>query len=126
LENGNKISVYTEDYCNKSYKRGNTKIILIDNEDNETIEKEWFGFHGLVEVEDIMYFYFPWADFELDQDFYSENFNKDNVESMFGIIDYKGIYPYDVLACEVACYRFKLKINSLGKSFLNVISYMYS
>lgn len=126
LENGNRIYIYTEDYINKSYKRGITKIILINDKENETVEKEWFGFHGPVDIEDIIYFYFPWADFEIDYDFYSENFDEENVKSMFGIINYNEIYPYDILTGEVACYRFRLGINSLGKSFLNVMSYIYS
>jgi len=126
LMDGNNISVYTEDYINKSLKRGITKIILIDKEENETIEKEWFGFHGLVEIEDIMDYYFPWADYETDYDFYSMNFDEMNVKFIMGFIDYDNIYPYEILGNEIACYRLNLKLNSLGKSFLEVMSYIYS
>ncbi|MBN1216050.1 MAG: DUF4365 domain-containing protein [Candidatus Lokiarchaeota archaeon] len=126
LKQGNNISVYTEDYINKSYKRGITKIILTDKNENEIIERDWFGFHGLLEIEDIMDHYFPWADYELDHDFYEINFDEPSIKSILGFIDYDDIYPYEILGSEIACYRFKLELNSLGKSFLEVMSYIYS
>lgn len=126
LMEGNSISIYIEDYINKSYKRGIIKIILIDKCENETIEKEWFGFHGLLGIEDILGYSFPWADYNIDYDFYEINFDREDVESVMGFVDFDDIYPYEIISNEIACYRLSLQLNSLGKSFYEIMYYLYS
>ena len=126
LKAGNYVSVDIEEWINKSFGRGNIKIILYDESRDETVEKEWFAFYGPgVKVDDMMMDLFPWAEYEIDADFYDENFDKECVENYYGILDYENIYPYTVIAGEIGYYRFSLKLNKLGDSFLTVQDFVF-
>lgn len=125
LKSGESISVDIEEWFNKSYGRGNIKIILYDESRNEIIEKEWFAFYGVgIKADDVLADLFPWAEYDLDYEFYDDNLDKECVESYYGKLNYNDIYPYTVVAGEIAYYRFSLKLNKLGNGFLKVQDYI--
>ena len=125
LLDGGTINIYTEEWINKTLGRGIFKVILIDAGGKEEVAKEWFTYY-LGTLEQALSSYFPWADFEVDEGFYDWNFDEDSVYAMYSedYIEQKEIYPYEVKENEVAAYRINLVLNSLGKSFIEVLKYL--
>lgn len=124
INNGGKVNLYAQEWHNKSMGRGPFKIILIDKNGNEDIVREWKRFYTY-RLEDLVEKNFPWADIEIDQDFYNENFHN----SYYDVYNdsYKlthKIYPYKVLSGEVSEYRINLKLNKIGKAFIDLEEYL--
>tara|TARA_R100000935_G_scaffold53874_1_gene82067 strand:- start:19 stop:891 length:873 start_codon:yes stop_codon:yes gene_type:complete len=124
IRDGGKINIYTEEWHNKSLGRGPFKVILIDEDGNENYVREWSSFYTY-KLDELIQKYFPWADFGIDFEFYEENF-EDSVFEIYsqGWLDTHKIYPYKVLSGEVGEYRINLKLNKIGKSFLELEEYL--
>ncbi|MCE3228297.1 MAG: hypothetical protein K0S32_2848 [Bacteroidetes bacterium] len=122
IQKGEKIIVYTEEWLNKTLGRGPFKVIVNTN-GKDVITREWMTFY-LGGLENILTHYFPWANIEVDNDYYDVYFD-DSVYSMFSdSVTENDFYPYEVQASEVAYYRLNLKLNELGKSFLKILDYI--
>jgi len=124
IYNGGKLNVFTQEWHNKSLGRGPFQIILIDKNGDEKIVREWTKFYTY-SVEKLIEKTFPWADIEIDEDFYGANFD----ESYYDVYTdmYKSvskIYPYNVLSGEVSEYRINLKLNKVGRAFLDLEEYL--
>lgn len=128
-----------QEWINKSSGRG-TFILKVEDNGEEKIlyERELFGF-GTKKYEQVIQELFPWADIKIDEEFYKENMEKDyyyndqlidrGLITTFGkkgdeFLKYDNglpeIYPYDNGAGEVDFYRLKLKLNQIGKAFIEM------
>ncbi len=126
-----------QEWINKSSGRG-TFILKVKEEGEEKIlfQREMFGF-GIKKYEHVIRELFPWADVEIDKEFYEENMEEDcrckqeftdrDLALMLGkkgeeLLKYSDtlpkIYPYKNGAGEVDFYRLKLTLNQVGKSFI--------
>ena len=122
VESGGEIFIETQEWHNKSLGRGPISLIVKegDNEE-EIIEREWNVFYIGYSIEELIQSHFPWADINIDEEFYDSHFDgsvyeiypKPYLETYLG-----KIYPYQILSGEVGLYRLKLTLNELGKSFL--------
>ncbi|HEX7647440.1 MAG TPA: DUF4365 domain-containing protein [Noviherbaspirillum sp.] len=133
---GGKVSVELEDWINKSLGRTPVEVFICDAEGNETLSQNWFQYfigYGMKELAETL---FPWAIASVDEDFYEENneFLEDPhdvlmraIDEDHGIVvphDLATVYPYKEVAGEIECYRLKLELNELGRSFLVVSAYL--
>lgn len=135
IQDGGTVKLHSSEWVNKSSGRGETELIVDDGESIKTYSYPyWFPFTPYTEVFSRL---FPWADFSADEDFYEDNdeyywheyhcrYDKEddewivmgdtfeeyrrNLDPMRSI-DHSG---------EVAEYMLVLRLNDLGKSFLQV------
>lgn len=124
ISNGGKVNLFTQEWHNKSLGRGPFTVILIDKEGKEEVVREWQRFYTY-KLEDLVEKNFPWADIEIDEDFYEENFD----DSFYDVytdaykLNHK-IYPYMVHYGEVSDYRINLKLNKIGRAFMDLEEYL--
>ena len=125
-----------QEWVNKSSGRGRFVLKSCDDNENEIIlfEHELWGF-GLKAYDRVIQELFPWADIEIDSDFYDENMECEDTRN-WDIYDEDeeyiisqnrlpgGIYPYCNVAGEVDCYRLLLTLNHIGKSFLTTEEFL--
>lgn len=121
-----KVSVDLEDWVNKSLGRTPVKVFIHDEHGNETLSMNWdvtYLGYGIKELTEAL---FPWAQVELDSDFYEINFDMDEERdrSPLGFHDSDSIYPYAESMGEVERYRLRLDLNELGQAFLAVSDYL--
>lgn len=125
LDNGGTLQVKKEDWLHKFLSRGLVQLIKTNLDGTqEIIESNNFVYSGY-EITEAVETVYPWATVHLDEDFYADNL----CESVYGIFPKANLkrnraYPYVVLSGEVGLYMFKLELNDLGKSFLQVIQYL--
>lgn len=124
IVNGGKVNVHTQEWHNKSLGRGPFEIILIDEYGEEETAKQWSSFYTL-RLEELLQKYFPWAETEVDEEFYENNFDK----SFYDVytdeyIESHSVYPFKVLEGEVSEYRLNLKLNKIGKAYLDLKDYL--
>lgn len=129
-----------QEWINKSSGRGTFILKSEDDDGNEKIffERELFGF-GIKNYELVIQELFPWANAEVDEEFYEENMDEEfylkrditdsNLASIFGkksdeLLKYSDtpakLYPYRNGAGEVDFYRLKLTLNNIGNSFIEI------
>lgn len=129
-----------EEWINKSSGRG--RFILKSECEDETekvlFEREILGL-GVRSYDLVIKELFPWANIEIDIDFYQDNMDEDyyrksklserDFAKMLGkkgeeLLKYSPelpkIYPYRNGAGEVDFYRLKLTLNGVGKSFIEI------
>jgi len=124
LENDGEIFVETQEWHNKSLGRGPISVIIKENESQEeTIVREWNVFYIGYSVKELIQSNFPWADINIDEDFYDSNFDE-SVYEIYPKPFLRRIHPYEILSGEVGLYRLKLTLNELGKSFLIVSEFI--
>lgn len=135
IQNGGEIKLHSMEWVNKSSGRGNIELIV---DDGKSIEKYsypyWFPFTPYTMVFPRL---FPWADFSADEDFFEENdkfawheshCHYDNEDGKWLLVgdtfeEYRRkLNPLRSIdhSGEVAEYMMKLRLNDLGRSFLNV------
>ena len=134
------IILEVQEWINKTSGRG-TFILKSEEEDGTEkiiFEREWLGF-GCRNYELVIQELFPWANVEIDEEFYEENMEEDCYQkrnmtdrilaSMFGksgdeLLKYSDglpkLYPYRNGAGEVDFYRLKLTLNQIGNAFLEM------
>ncbi len=139
IQNGGIIKLHSEEWVNKSSGRGSIELLIDEGSgERKYIYPYWFPFTLYTDVFPRL---FPWASFIADEVFYEESdksdwmnlhcyYDKDvdewiNVGSSFEefrkILDpMRGIDH----AGEVTEYMFVLRLNELGRSFLNVDRYV--
>jgi hypothetical protein len=125
LAEGDVLFLEFEKWVNKSLARTPLTVKVQDDDEKEHVLRETFLYYVGYTIEEMLCRSFPWADCEIDEDYYGWNMDEESVESVFGIRDFwDEIYPYTVEMGEVASYRVLLKLNRLGESFLDVDEYL--
>jgi hypothetical protein len=125
LADGDTLHLEFEKWVNKSLGRTPLTLKARTVSGTERVVRETFLYYvGF--MEDMLHTSFPWADCEIDGDYYDGNMDEDTVEATFGIREFwDEIYPYTVaMGGEVASYRVVLKLNVLGTSFLVLDEYL--
>jgi hypothetical protein len=117
ISNGGKVSIYLEDWFNKSLGRTPIKIYLEDQYD-----REFPITYTCSSVRKLMEMLFPWGSCQVDSEFYKENCG-DEFEKT-SITESTQIFPYTIHDNERADYRLILKLNSLGESWLEISDYV--
>lgn len=118
-------------WVNKSSGRGTVEFVTNRGGEQVTLA-EWGTVwspreHMGVKVEKS----FPWADFEVDEEYYAVHENPEVVEFYQGMSlavvsgvrdgnETDDLRPYDIGAGEVAFYRFRVALSELGESYLKV------
>lgn len=134
------IILEVEEWINKTSGRGVFTLKAEEDDGTEQVffKQHWLGF-GCKKYELVIQELFPWADIEIDEDFYEENMDEDcydkkditdrQIATMLGIkgdelLKYSDtppkLYPYRNGAGEVDFYRLKLSLNQIGESFLQI------
>ena len=129
-----------QEWINKSSGRGTFILKTEEDDGSEKIffKRDLFGF-GTKHYEFVIQELFPWATFEIDEEFYEMNMEEDcaqrryvtdrQVASALGIkgdelLKYSDtlskLYPYRNGAGEVDFYRLKLSLNQVGESFIRI------
>lgn len=144
IKQGNNVVVEYADWVNKSSGKSSITIKIIDpNTLEEKVVLDWnVAYFPMQIYEDILKRLFPWADVEIDEEFYDE-YDRQTFSEDFGIYDKEDdiyhyddeyylewkkslpkIRPYENIAGEVDCYRLILSINEIGKIFLKLDEYL--
>ncbi len=126
IKSGGKIVIHKDEWSNKSFKRGSTQLIKVDLDGTETIlldDNIWYTGYT---IEDMIAKIYPWANIEIDEEFYQQNYSTDlDGIKLRHILSGRTIYPY---ACdnEISSYRLQLRINPLGLAAIKVADYIDS
>lgn len=144
IEKGNIVILESDEWINKSSGRGSILLKVIDSYSmEEKIAIDWpiVLFPGQ-NYEDVFYKLFPWANIDIDEDFYEEfeieqfkleecPYDNEIGEYIFFGEFYQEwkssqprIRPYQNSAGEVDSYRLLLSINDIGLSFLSLDNYL--
>ncbi len=139
IQKGGEIKLHSEEWINKSSGRGKVELIV---DDGKSIEKYlypyWFPYTPYTMVFPRL---FPWADFSADEDFYEEtdedlwreyHCHYDNEDDEWVIVGdtfdefRRKLDPMRSVdqSGEVAEYMLVLSLNELGRSFLNVDTFL--
>lgn len=126
IDEGGKVNIYTIEYFHKTLGRGPFKLILIDRNGREVITKEWHQYY-LSSLTRVLERHFPWASFEVDQDYYEIHSEIDpNEFSYYSSSNPYNLYPYEEHQGEAGSYRINLVLNDLGNSFKILMEYLES
>jgi hypothetical protein len=138
LAAGKRLVLEVQEWINKSSGRGDFKILLSKNWDDEEVLAEWTWLLPGWDYADALPRLFPWADLSLDEDTYDSH-DEDAWTEACGIWDSEdkcyimhtksfeewrerlpaGLRPYQE-GGEVAAWRLDLTLNELGRAFLVV------
>lgn len=135
-EHGESI-LEVEEWINKSSGRGKFTLKVKEEEGEKILfEREMLGF-GIKNYEQVIQELFPWANIEIDEEFYEKNCYYETLddESLSIILDngielqksynpINKIYPYTNAAGEVDFYRLKLTLNQIGKAFIEMENFL--
>ncbi|MEQ3656488.1 MAG: DUF4365 domain-containing protein [Dokdonia sp.] len=138
---GQQIIFEIDFWANKSIGQASTKIILVDDNTNEEKLLSEGGYIHFSPEQDV-YTLFPWAEFQVDEEYYEVN-DSDEYYNNYGIWDpeereYIGasitwaeyisqlpkIRFIEGGAGEIYHYRLIFSLNELGKSFLKMNNYL--
>lgn len=144
IKQGNNVVVEYADWINKSSGKSSITIKIIDpNTLEEKVVLDWnVAYFPMQIYEDVLKRLFPWADVEIDEEFYDE-YDEQMFSEACGIYDKEDdiyhyddedylewknrlpkIRPYENIAGEVDYYRVKLNINEIGTIFLKLDEYL--
>lgn len=124
IEAGGSLILEVEEWINKSSGRGKFILKSGDEDETETVlfERELLGF-GLKSYEAVIEELFPWADIEVDTDYYEIHMDEDYERRMklwMDLPELPKIYPYRNSAGEVDFYRLRMTLNEVGRSFIEL------
>ncbi|MBQ7576770.1 MAG: DUF4365 domain-containing protein [Synergistaceae bacterium] len=114
ISTGREIFLELDEWINQPSSRGNLRI-CIPGPDGGVYQ---WPFETSPDVPQVLSLpgLFPWASMSIDEEFYSaKNFHD---------FDTNTLAPYVIESGEIARFRFKLELNSLGKSFLAAEPYI--
>lgn len=135
IQDGGEVKLHSTEWVNKSSGKGETELII---DDGKSIQKYsypyWFPFTPYTEVFPKL---FPWAEFSADEDYFEDNdmelwrmyhcyYDKEDDEWLVVGDTFeefrKKLSPMRYIdhAGEVAEYMMILKLNALGKAFLEM------
>lgn len=144
VTDGNDVILEADEWVNKSSGRGSFKLKIIDSNDEEKIVIDWpYAFFGLQSYEDVFRQLFPWADINIDDDFYYDyeeeaykenccHFDDETGEYLFfneeDFEEWRNTLPdiraYSNSSGEVDHYRLKLTLNRIGEIFLELDAFL--
>jgi len=118
-------------WVNKSSGRGSVEFVTTRDNDEATLAEWGTVWSPREHMGEKVEKSFPWADFTVDEEYYSVHENPDVVEFyqgrslavVAGVRDgneSNNLRPYDIGAGEVAFYRFRVNLSKLGESYLKV------
>lgn len=139
IKNGGELILEIVEYTSKSSQKANIKVVKHINEEDIVIsETNYWHFRSPTSLNIL----FPWANFEIDEDYY-EKIEREEFNISYGIWDseegrYVGTYinfeeymsglpkirPVGGDNGETAFYRLCFKLNGLSDSFLTINEYM--
>lgn len=141
VSKGQQIVIEIEQWANKTSGRASIKVIKINDSINEEKLLIEGGYVHFSPEQDI-YTLFPWAEFEIDEEYYEVS-DSDNYYSNYGLWDpeerqymgasitwkeYISMLPriryIEGGAGEINFYRLIFGLNDLGKSFLTMHNYL--
>lgn len=136
INDGYDVYVGFDDWINKSLSRYQISLSC------EGESQHWpMTYCPSMSIEDALEFFLPWADFEMDLEAHREGcigqwdtecyitYDKEEGRAIYGVSfeewynEPDGIVPYQEDG-EVASYRLRLKLNDLGKSFIEIDSFL--
>jgi len=116
IENNLDVYVEFEDWINKSLPRYSVRIIC------DEINRSWPVVYGPgLSITELLNHYFPWADFEMDLDTHRGGCESQYEAEWFD--EPEGIAPSSSDG-ECDYYRFRLELNDVGRSFLELDKYL--
>ncbi len=128
LANGGAVGVDVEEWINKT--RGQASFEVISKANGHDEEVRGFGFvAGIHDPVEFLKGLFPWADVEIDEDYYEihEDVEPDAIfqddEAPNGYVVFEGerrvgeVRPYENSVGEVDRYRFRLSLNDIGQAY---------
>lgn len=126
LAKGQKIVIEFEDWINKSLGRSEFTVSRIRRSGDQLIITKFPAIYSgrLRSISNLIGALFPWADAEIDEDFYEEHSEDrcDWVTSRWteesDYYETRVFYPYGEEAGEAELYRLQLTLNDLGKAYL--------
>lgn len=144
IKHGNNVVIESERWINKLSGKSSLKITITEpySLKEKTVLVWDMVYFPMQTCEDIFKRLFPWADVEIDEEFYDEYdrqmfsedcgiYDKEDDKYYYDIDDYiewknrlPKIRPYENIAGEVDCYRLTLSINEIGKIFLKLDEYL--
>jgi hypothetical protein len=143
------VRLEVQEWVNKSSGRGSLRLFLQEDLARQTgraktIEEWPFVMFPGVRYEDALRWLFPWAELQVDLDSY-EPYDEAKHDETCGVWDSEdGCYimhepgfsewrdglpkfrPYEIVADEVAMYRFEFSLNKVGRAFLLLDGYLNS
>lgn len=141
VSKGQQIVIEIEQWANKTSGRASIKVMKINDSTNEEKLLIEGGYVHFSPEQDI-YTLFPWAEFEIDEEYYDVS-DSDNYYSNYGLWDpeerqymgasitwteYISMLPriryIEGGAGEINFYRLIFGLNDLGKSFLTINTYL--
>lgn len=141
VSKGQQIVIEIEQWANKTSGRASIKVMKINDSTNEEKLLVEGGYVHFSPEQDI-YTLFPWAEFEIDEEYYDVS-DSDNYYSNYGLWDpeerqymgasitwteYISMLPriryIEGGAGEINFYRLIFGLNDLGKSFLTINTYL--
>lgn len=139
VQKDNLLILEIEEWINKS--SGKATIDIIKNINGEDVLISKFGYFHF-NIETSLQVLFPWADFEIDDDYYYDQEEEEFIAN-YGVWDYEDksfvgtredfsehrknypkIRPLEDGSGEIHIYRLIFSLNQLGKSFIKVNNYM--
>ena len=133
--NNDGLFLEVNEWVNKSSGRGDFKLFVFEKDGSEQIisERTYLGF-GVRDFSLVIKDMFPWANINIDEDFYEYTMDREWHEQYENAIEELSlsllsqdkspyqridkIYPYENVAGEVDKYRLILTLNDLGRAFL--------
>ncbi len=125
LNQGGRLVIYKEEWHNKSLGRGALNLIQVNSGGTEETLKKGFYWYTGYDTKSLVEEVYPWASVSIDEQYYEDNFC-DSFYSVYtdSYIETHDIYPYEVISGEISLYRLELKLNDLGRSFMEVFAYL--
>jgi hypothetical protein len=138
VQKGLKVTVELEEWYNKSLGRSTVQVFVYDEHGEESEAMDWMIWYTGMSIEEVAAKLFPWADPQVDWDFYDDNDElalSEQEQASFaadidnGIAepgedrDENVIRPYQDNG-ETATYRLALPLNDLGEAYLAVADYL--
>lgn len=121
LENGASIRLEVAEWVNKIWGKGDLTLIVTPSDGGAENRFRWPVIApGSTPYTEVLPGLFPWANLEIDADFYEDNFEPDHFPSR---ITESKIYPYRNQMDEVDDWRLVLTLSDLGRSFMRVDDY---
>ena len=119
--NYNGLILEVNEWINKTSGRGEFCLKYDEISEKIIFKRTILGF-GNRPYKEVLQDLFPWADINIDAEFYCEDIDSYYYKKYDEIKE--GIYPYRNVAGEVNFYRLILTVNQLGKSFLLVDDFL--
>jgi len=137
IAGGDRVVVEVEEWVNKSSGRGTFTFLRVDDGGGEEVIEEWpYQMYPGWPYPELFNHLFPWADVTIDEEFYDQKHDEDTIDMPSWMIpdpiegepdepDPPEIRPYESNG-EIDSYRLELRLNGVGKAFLELENFLTS